>query len=129
MRDLRRNRSVWLWRVLSVIALLALLQPSHVLALACVGISSAAEAAEPPADDCCPDEQPADDEGGGHRNCPCPLPCAVGCGGQPRAIVTGTALPELIPLPVEVVFFLDCARTPQSPEPLGIMHVPKHALS
>jgi hypothetical protein len=121
--------------VFSVLALLLLVQPVHGAALACVAanLSHTSQNAKPngastedhAADDCCPDEKDSRSDGESHENCPCPFPCASGCGGQPRGLVPTMTLPELVPYSEISVFLPAPQSTPPNPEPLGIMHVPK----
>jgi hypothetical protein len=126
--------SFWFRRLFSLLAVLVLLQPLQSVSLACLGSSvlvgeggavasdAAGEAAE--SDGCCPSERSSEPSDEPHQNCPCPFPCAVGCGGPPRAIVSAIALPALVALPAAVVFTPAAQRAPPNPEPVGIMHVP-----
>jgi len=133
----QRRSSIWPTRFIAVLAALLLMLP-NAASLACVQFSAgelatpseaAANASDARSLDCCDHERrpPPDDER--HENCPCPFPCAPGCGGPPRAIVSPPLLPDAIPNLAPVVFTAHRQRAPQSPEPLGIAHVPKLVLS
>jgi hypothetical protein len=137
-------------RLLAVVGVLVLLQPTHLVSMACVSLGLRAQAVpaqavpaetigeareRASADDCCSksagegtdDERPS--EGGEHENCPCPFPCSVGCGGQQRAIVLTTVLPDVVRLPAIVTFASQLQHAPENPDPRGILHVPKLVLT
>lgn len=134
---------IWCVRVLALLGVLMLLQPLQDASLACFAfnlcdsgvarapLSTAAHAGadEASGDDCCPEREGSHSDDERHGSCPCPSPCSVGCGGHPRGMVTSTALPVVVPHRALVLFARHAQRTPKNPEPLGIMHVPKHALT